>query len=245
MIKEFFIDETIGASFNLFGLIHFMAVSLTVVIAMLMHIYRKKLTSLPKNAKRKIALTLITIMFLNMTIYYVSLIYYGVYDLRVHLPLHFCFISGYLFMYAIAFNKVDLYKKIYFWAFIGPIPAILLPDLQSSFDSFLFYQQIISHHFFLLSSLFIFYAYDINITVKDIKDSITMALILFGFMYIFNTVFKTNYIMQNKLPTHVLKTFPFIGNLSYPVLALLPTGFTMVTIAYLPIYLKNIKEVKK
>jgi hypothetical integral membrane protein (TIGR02206 family) len=242
MIKEFFIDEIAGAPFVLFGLTHFILVITTIIFSVIMHKNRNKLYSINKNKKRKISLFLITFLFINMTIYYLSLAYYGHYDWKVHLPLHLCFISGYLFMYSVLTNKINIYKIVYFFAFIGPIPAILLPDLKSGFDSFLFYQQVISHHVFLLSSLFIFYAYNVDIKIKDMFKSLIVGLGIFSVMYIFNSILETNYIMQNKLPDHVLKLFPFLVDYGHPIYVLLSSGVSVMLLAYLPIYFKNRKD---
>lgn len=241
-MKEFFIDTIIGIPFHLFGILHIVLVLGVIIGWFIMERKKDFLIKIPVKTKRIISLILITIMFLNMTIYYSSLIYYGAYDWRVHLPLHFCFISGYLFMIAVLFNKITIYKKIYFFAFMGPIPAILFPDIKSSFDAFIFYQQVLSHHFFLLSSLFIFYAYNINITRKDLAKSFEYALAIFGGMFIFNSIFHTNYIMQNKLPDHILKLFPALARVDQPIILLIITGSIMMGIAYLPIYLKQSKK---
>ena len=126
-------------------------------------------------------------------------------------------------------------------AFVGPIPAIVLPDLASSFDAFLFYQQVISHHVFLLSSLFIFYAYQIKITKNDLIKSLILSTSIFIVMFIFNNIFQTNYIMQNALPAHVIKTLPFIKNINFPIFWLVSTGMIMLIIAYVPIWLEKDK----
>lgn len=239
MIKEFFLDDIPGLGFGLFGPLHAILTLITIVIAVVLHKNRVKLINISSNGKRKISLILISLMFINMSIYYLSYIYYGVYDWKTNLPLHFCFISGYLFMYSILMKNIKLYKKVYLFAFLGPLPAIVFPDLTSSFDAFIFYQFIISHHVFLLSSLFIFYAYDLDIRFKDLLQSFMLGLSIFFGVFIFNKIFGTNYIMQNKLPDHILSMFPFLEDISSPIYALFSSGIVTFIISYLPIYFKN------
>ncbi len=231
-------------AFKLFSPLHLGLVLGVFFVFLGFHIYQNKLYKLSDKTKRIISLILITILFLNMTIYYGMKLVYGRYDWRVNLPLHFCFITGYLFMFAILFKKKQLYKNIYFWTFIGPIPGLLLPGMRSSFDSFLFYQQVISHNFLLISSLFIFYAYNIRITKKDMMTSALWASLVFGLVYIFNNIFNTNYIMQTQLPEQVLRVFPFLSDLQNPIAILFVTAITILFVAYIPIYLRNKKQVK-
>ena len=239
MIKEFFVDNKIGISFELFGITHIVLMLSLILSIFLLHKNRDKLKSLNSDIKRKYSLYFICFLFFNMLIYYLELVYFGNYNWRTNLPLHFCFISGYLYMYSVYYEKKELYKNIYFFAFIGPIPAIILPELKSSFDSFLFYQQVISHHFFLIFSMYTFYAYDININKKDAIKSFMYAMSIFGIMYIFNSMFDTNYIMQNRLPNHVINLMPFLKEISNPMYILIITGIMMYGLAYIPIYYKN------
>ena len=58
-------------------------------------------------------------------------------------------------------------------------------------------------------------------------------------MAIFNFIFKTNYIMSNSFPPHVLDLFPFLSKVDYPFIILELVAILMLFIAYLPIYLKN------
>jgi hypothetical integral membrane protein (TIGR02206 family) len=242
MIKEFFVDETIVMKFKMFGLTHISLVLILFFSLYLLYLNSEKLIKIESSLKRKISLIFITIMFLNMSIYYLKLVYYLDYDWHVHLPLHFCFISGYLYMYAILFKKYDFYKTIYFFSFMGPLPAVLLPGLESTFDAFIFYQYFISHHFFLFASMFTFYAYDIYISKKDVLKAYTAAISIFIGMYIFNLIFGTNYIMQKQLPDHVIEIFPFLKNITNPFLMLILSGSIVFGIAYIPVYFKNKKS---
>lgn len=243
MFKEFFLDNKVGIAFELFSLTHILLVIGTILIIFLLHKNRDYLFKINDKVKRNISLILIFIMFMNMTIYYLTKAYYGAYDWQTNLPLHFCFISGYLFMYSILFNKHSLYKLVYFFAFVGPIPAIIFPDLTSSFDAFLFYQQVLSHHFFLIASMYIFYAYDIKIVKKDLYKAFGGATLIYVLVGIFNFIFKTNYIMQNKLPDHILRLFPFLKAIDNPVWLLFICGTLILFLALIPIKYKDNKSV--
>jgi hypothetical integral membrane protein (TIGR02206 family) len=240
-MREFFIDDVAGIPFNLFGWVHFLCIAVTLVGLFYIYINRDKIVKMNYNVKKKIKLLIVIIMFLNMKLYYIPLLLYGRYDWTNHLPLHFCFISGYLFMFALLTDNRRLYKLTYFFSFMGPIPAILLPDssLASSFDSFLFYQYFISHHFFLVANSFIFYAYNHHFSLNDVKRAFFVSNVIFVTMALFNFVFKTNYIMSNSLPPHVIELFPFLRNVQHPFIILEITGMLILVIAYIPIYFRN------
>jgi hypothetical integral membrane protein (TIGR02206 family) len=238
-MREFFLDETIGIPFVLFGWIHIMC--LTIFFISILYIYnnRHKLETIDCKKKGIIKLGIVIIMFINMKLYYIPLLIYGHYDWTVHLPLHFCFIAGYLFMFALLTNNIKLYKLTYFFAFLGPLPAILWPDLKSGFDSFLFYQYFISHHFFLISNIYIFYAYNYELNINDAKRAFIAANIIFVIMGIFNALFHTNYIMTKELPAHILELYPFLSNINYPVIILQIITIILLVLAYSVINLRN------
>ena len=240
-MREFFVDDIAGIPFHLFGWVHFLCIAATIVGLFYIYINRNKLSYLSNNVKTKIKLLIIGIMFINMKLYYIPLIIYGRYDWTNHLPLHFCFISGYLFMFALLTNNRKLYKLTYFFAFMGPIPAILWPnsDIKSSFESFLFYQYIISHHFFLIANMFVFYAYSYKFNIRDLQKAFLVANFIFVTMAIFNFVFKTNYIMSDSLPPHIIQLFPFLSKIDHPFIVLEITGMIIMLIAYIPIYFRN------
>lgn len=240
-MREFFVDDVAGIPFTLFGWVHFLCIAVTIVAIFYIYINRNRIVNLNYKIKNKIKIFIVALMFINMKLYYIPLLIYGRYDWTNHLPLHFCFISGYLFMFALFTNNRKLYKITYFFAFMGPIPAILWPDpaMKSSFDSFIFYQYFISHHFFLVADLFIFYAYDYQIKVRDMFRAFVVANSIFITMAVFNMIFKTNYIMSSTLPPHVIKLFPFLKHIHYPFVILEVTGIVIIALAYIPAYFRN------
>lgn len=238
-MKEFFVDKTVGMEFTLFGTVHnILTISVILGLLFIYH-YRHQIKSLSDRTKSIIKYGLIFILYLNMLIYYNGFSYYGIYSWKTHLPIHFCYISSFSFMIALLLNKKKWLNVIYFFTFIGPLPAILWPKMVSSFDSFIFYQWIISHHIFLLGSFFIYYMYDLNIVKRDFFKVIVLANGVFLFATIFNYFFDTNYIFSNEIPSHIFKLYPFLKSFNYPLVLLEITGIVMASIAYIPVFLKN------
>lgn len=236
MIKEFFLDEVVGIPFKLFGIIHFGCLAILIVLLVLIYKNRQNIKMI-KN-KKKIKIIMFVILMSNMLIWYGSYIYYGIYDIKIHLPLHFCFIAGSLFMLYLITGWKNLYKITFFFTFIGPLPAVLLPDLVSSFDAYIFYQYFISHHLLMVFSYFVLYMDDITITYKDAIHTLISGNILFITMMNINEIWGTNYIMSKQLPAHIYELFPIFNYIS-PFIILEITGIIVVMLLLIPVYIKN------
>lgn len=241
LMYDFFINESDGGivPFKLFGLVHIALFIITIFGMILVFKNRLKLYQINEKLKRKISIFIVVFMALNMIIYYLSKVYFGVYNWKVHLPLHLCFISGILFMIAIATKNRRLYKITYFMAFIGPLPAIIWPELYKTFDSFIFYHYIISHHFFLIANMFIYCSYDVDINKDDIVNTFLFVNIVFIVMIIFNNIFGTNYIMSSSLPQYMIDLYPILEYINYPAIFLEIIGILIVTLAYIPVWYNN------
>lgn len=243
-IREFFLNENFVEPFGLYSLGHW--ISLVIVFFLLFIIYknRDKLRNLSPNKKEKINKIMVITLFINMKLLYLPLLWYGEWSWKTHLPFHMCFIAGYLFMYSVWFKNEKTYKIAYFLGFIGPLPAILLPDLRGYYEAFVFYHFIISHHVFMIFNMIYLYMSNIKITFDNLKKSFLVASSIFFIMYIFNMTFGTNYIFSNAIPEHVLNFMPFLRSINYPVLLLVITGSVVLFIAYIPVYLES-KKLKK
>lgn len=235
-MREFFLDEVVGIPFKLFGIIHFSCIALLIFLLVLVYKNRNKIRNI-KN-KKKVKLIIFAILMSNMLIWYGSYIYYGIYDIKIHLLLHFCFIAGNLFMLYLITGWKKLYKIAFFFTFIGPLPAVIFPDLISSFDAFIFYQYFISHHLLMVFSYFVLYMDDFIIEIKDGISAFIAGNILFITMMNINEIFGTNYIMSKRLPEHIYNLFP-VFNYINPFIILELTCIIVIGILFIPIYIKN------
>ncbi|MEG1704953.1 MAG: TIGR02206 family membrane protein [Clostridia bacterium] len=234
-MKEFF-TETGGIGFNIFGILHISITIVTIIGAIMLFVFRDKLKRF-KN-KKNIRYIMAAVLFINMAVYYISLILRNDYTWKTDLPLHFCFITGYLFMFILITGNKKLYKIIYFFTFVGPIPAILLPDLTQTYDRFIFWQFIISHHVMLLTSMYVLVVLEYKVEKSDIFKAFIAGNILAATMAIFNSICGTNYIMMGELPEHIYRIFPFTAYLP-PIIWLELAGLIAVSIAYIPVYILN------
>lgn len=237
-MKEFF-TEIGGTPFVLFGSLHMFISIVTIVMALLIFIYRDKLKTL--KWKENIRYILAGVMFTNMSVYYISKIILKTYDWKIDLPLHFCFITGFTFMYLLITGNKELYKVIYFFTFVGPITAIIWPDIKFGYDRLIFWQFVISHHFMLLSSMYVLTVLEYKICKKDILKAYVVGNTIVVIMAMFNGIFKTNYIMMGQLPEHIYRIYPFVKYMP-PLFWLELVALGAMAIAYIPAYLINRSE---
>lgn len=234
-MKDFF-TETSGTPFMIFGSLHILISFFTVAAALLLFMYRDKLRKF--KYKENVRYILAAILFMNMTVYYVSQILVGEYNWKIDLPLHFCFITGYTFMYILVTGNRKLYKIIYFFTFAGPVPAMIWPDLAYTYDRYVFWQFVISHHFMLLSSVYVLTVLEYKISKKDISTAFIVGNILVGIITVFNNVFGTNYIMIGELPAQIYRIYPFAKYMP-PIFWLESVAMLAIAIAYIPAHFIN------
>lgn len=227
--------------FRLFGFWHII-MTLVMLGAIYLIYHNREAIRKWKYYDKPVRIFIAVFMFLNMVVYYVPMVMMGTWDYHVHLPLHLCFISGGIFMVTMLLGSRKLFKFVYFLSFLGPLPAILFPDLTCGPDRFIFWQFFISHHFFLTASLYTLFVLDYKIEKSDLPKAFIGSLAIFGMMFIFNQIFHTNYIMMNKLPDHMLKLFPFLTAFDHPMIWLVLTGILVFFLAYIPVKRWNLKN---
>jgi hypothetical integral membrane protein (TIGR02206 family) len=224
-----FFSDTTGVPFVVFGPLHFFLLSFVLCGILLIYFFRKPLRKFKYNNQLRYIFA--GILFTNMTVYYISLAMMGYYDVRKHLPLEFCFITGYLFMYILVTQNRKLYRVIYFFTIMGPLPAMLWPNLSGSYDRFIFYQFFISHHLMMLMSFYTLIVFQYRVEPKDAVRAFGWAVVLFGSVYGINVIFGTNYIMQSKLPDTVLNLYPFLRSFNVPIFWLILCGGACLLLA--------------
>ncbi|MGN1371093.1 MAG: TIGR02206 family membrane protein [Candidatus Coprovivens sp.] len=231
MLREFFVNEEPKFLFKQFGLIHIIFCLIPVIALIIIYLNRNKISKIPKEKSKKILKICAIILLLNMLIFTIGFLYYGVFDYKKHLPFHLCFIANYMFMYGILFDKEWILKYTIFLCFIGPIPAILWPDMVSTIDNYEWWQYVISHHFFISVSFFSYYALGYNVNFKDYIKVFIFTNILMLIMYPFNITFDTNYIFSTKIPDNVMILYPWLKYFP-PMLVLEVVGLIISGLIY-------------
>ncbi len=239
MLREFFVNEYPKFLYKPFGLIHNIFIFLAAITAIIIYWNRNKISRMNRDKVWKILKICSAILLLNMIIYTFGNLYYGSFNYKEMLPFHLCFITNYMFMIACFFKKEWLFHYTIYLSFLGPIPAILWPDLVSTIDNFNFWQLVISHHIFLNISLFSYYALNYHVTKYDLKKTYIFYAILVLISYPLNKRFNTNYIFTNYIPGNVVELYPFLKHVHPFIVMLIFSFFFFLVIYYIIVYRRN------
>lgn len=224
-------------SLTLFGPIHLLLIAITIVSILMIYKYKNKLKKY-KIIKKVIPI----ILFGNMVIYIVGAILTGIFDINVHLPIHYCYITGFIFMYMLIKEKKSLFNMLYYAIFFCTITVIIFQDPNITYDRYEFILLVISHHFLLISSFYTLYVLEYPVDKKGYKPFFIYTIIVYLAVFIINRILGTDYIFNSSLPLFIYDYFPFIRLLP-PIVWLFLLSIPLLLIAYFPIKHKNKKVI--
>lgn len=197
---------------KLFGGQHFAILAVFLILCILIIVFRNKLKRFGHSKTIRQMMSLV--LFVNMVIHYTGRIAIGEWHFSEDLPLHICFVTNFFMMYILwTDNKYSLFSVIYYFTLIGPLPAIIFPDLSRSWSGYLFWQFIISHHIMLLFSLYSAFVLEYETSIRSAVSAFFIGNGYVGLISMFNLVFHTNYLMIGELPAQLYELFPFLNAL--------------------------------
>lgn len=227
-MKHYF-GLTSDFSLKLFGPVHLLLILFTILAIGGIYRYKEKLKSF-----RSIRNIIPVILFSNMVIYIVGALITGQFDIKIHLPIHYCYITGFFFMYMLIKEKKSWYNMLYYAIFFCTITVIIFQDPNITYDRYEFILLIISHHFLLISSFFTLYVLDYPVNKKGYIPFLIYTVVVYGTVFVINKILGTDYIFNNSLPNFIYEYFPFVSEYP-PIVWLLLLSVPLLALAYLPI----------
>lgn len=227
-MKYFFGNES-NFSLQLFGPIHILLIIITILSIFLIYKYKDKLK---KYKYIKYIITII--LFSNMVTYILGAILTNNFDINLHLPIHYCYITGFMFMYMLIRNREKWFNMLYYAIFFCTITVIIFQDPSITYDRYEFYLLIISHHFLLISNFYTLYVLEYKVNKNGYIPFIIYSVIVYTLVFIINQILNTDYIFNSSLPEFIYYYFPFI-KLFPPLIWLLLLSIPLLICAYIPI----------
>ena len=215
------------------GPVHLLLIAVTFISIILIYKFRDKLKKYP--IVRKI---IPIILFSNMVIYIAGAIIAGIYDIKVHLPIHYCYITGFLFQYMLLKEKTNWFNMLYYAIFFCTITVVIFQDPAITPDRYEFILLVISHHLLLISSFYTLYVLEYPVNVKGYKPFVIYSVIVYTTVFILNRILGTDYIFNSTLPPWIYEILPFVKALP-PLAWLILLSIPLLALAYLPIKHKN------
>ena len=198
-----------------------------------------------KNIERNLNIVAI-VLFLNRIIFFITVSINGGYNIKYDLPLHFCFIAAYIFIFAVLTKNIWLYRLSYYFAITGPLVAIIMPNttqntgIQLGSDRYIYYQFLIAHHILILANLYILWVAKYDIRYKDGVFSFIVGNVILVLVNIFNYYVGSNYSMLKTMPKEVVDVMPILG-VGPPIVWLEIGAVLMLLIGFIPIKLEKRK----
>lgn len=231
-LHDFFAREVeYDNGLKLFGTQHLLISAFFLILYIALILSREKLRKF--GHFETVRRTMCLILLLNMAIHYTGRTLIGEWHFGEDIPLHICFVTNFFMMYILwTDNKRSLFSVIYYFTMIGPLPAIVFPDLSRSWSGYLFWQFVISHHIMLLFSLYCAFVLKYETSPKHAVIAFLCGNAYVALMSVFNRTFDTNYLMLGDLPQQLYDLFPFLHAL--PALFWLElVGIIALAVAYL------------
>ena len=231
IFRDFFSREVEGdGGLELFGTLHIAISAVFVILCVGVIVFRGVLREFGHFAL--IRRTMAAILFANMLAHYAGRIAIGEWRLSEDLPLHICFVTNFLMMYILATdNRGSLFGVVYYFTLVGPLPAVIFPDISRTWGGYLFHQFIISHHVMLLFSLYCAFVLEYETSPKCAVYAFFLGNAYVAAISVFNRIFGTNYIMLGELPEQLYRRFPILSTLP-AVVWLESTGIISLIVAY-------------
>lgn len=211
---DVFFAKTLAADsgLELFGVLHISITLATLAVYVLLFVFREKLRIFGRF--QTIRFFMAAVLLGNMAVHYLSRIFTRQWDFGEDLPLHLCFVANFFLIYILfTNNEGGIYKVVYYFTLIGPLPAMFFPDLHRNYTGWVFYQFIISHHFMLMCSLYCLFVLGYTTTLKSAAAAFFIGNAYMLAIAAFNNVFNTDYLMTTGLPDRLYVALPFLNSL--------------------------------
>lgn len=198
-MRDFLLSKNSNYPFSLFGMQHIIMILITIFLFIIIYLLKNRLIKTSQKKQKIVRLIILFILLINMLIYRLSYMFYGIYQIEIHLSLYYCHIVNYLFILALLINYNPFYKIVYGLSWIGAIWTVFFPDVSGGIDCFIFYTSFISHNLLLVFTTFILVIKKIKYKSLDFIKSIIICIIIITFTHLVNYDFGTNFNTLNSI----------------------------------------------
>jgi len=142
--------------------------------------------------------------------------------------------------YYIIYEKVSKHRQFiwelaYFWGLGATIQAILTPDLQETFPSYIYFKFFLGHGCIIIGAIFLAFGVRRPIHLKSVWRVWLATNIYALCILVFNRIFDTNYLYLCAKP-HQSSILDFFGPWPFYLLGIEAILIITLSICYLPFY---------
>ncbi len=235
-MEQFFTSDYTGAPFELFGPAHLAFLALVVLAYVLLYIFRDRFSPRQRTFFRWfLAIWLVV----NELAFHAWNIYYGLWSIQTHLPLHICSIMVFASAYMLFTRNYTIYEFSYFMGIGAAMQALLTPDAGIyGFPHFRFFQTMTAHSLIIFSALFMTWVEKLRPYPKSLLRVFIGMNIYMVVIFIFNQLIGSNYLFIAHKP-ETASLIDMLGPWPWYILSLEAIGIVLCLILYLPFFLKD------
>ena len=209
--------------FELFGLSHWAAIFLFLLLVFLLPWYAK--THLNTNQQNRVGIALGLIVFINYPIWIILEILAGSFDLSLHLPLHLCRFANLLIPFVMIKRNYFVFEILYFWGLSGMLQGMITPDIVEDFPHFHYFRYFAGHHLLVVAVIYAVVVYKLKPTLISLKKAFIGLNVFLVIALFANLILNANYFwIMGKPPAGSL--LDYMGPVSYTHLTL-PTIYSV------------------
>ncbi len=231
---NYYFGTTSNMEMQFLGIIHIITILITILSIFLIYKNKSTLKNIPLD---KIAAIIIII---NLIISTLGALLTNNFDIGIHLPLQYCYITGLLYSYMVFTKQEKIFNFLYYAIFFCTISVVIFQDTSVGYDRYDFILLLLSHHLLLISCFYTLVVSEYKVNLKGIKNFIIYSVIVYAIAFTFNLIFETNYIFSDSFPPFMYDILPFL-NYANPLIWMVIFSIPMVLCAYMPIK----KQLKK
>lgn len=233
---QYFALEYTGASFQVFGLGHMIALGL-IFIFCLSFLYVRNTWG--HNDRKRFRYILAAVLFLNEIAWHGWAAYWGIWTIQTMLPLHMCSVVVWLTIYMLLTNSYELYEISYFLGIGGALQALLTPDITGyGFPHFRAFNSFLAHGLLVAVPVYMTLVEGYRPTWKSFKRIFIWTNIYMIFVFLLNLVIGSNYLFIAYKPN-----FPTLLDILAPwpwyIIELEAVAFLIFVLLYLPFLMKD------
>ena len=177
--------------FELFGLSHWVAIFLFLLLVFLLPWYAK--THLNTDQQNKVGIALGLIVFINYPIWILLEILAGSFEMSLHLPLHLCRFANLLIPFVMIKRNYFVFEILYFWGLSGMLQGMITPDIVEDFPHFHYFRYFAGHHLLVVAIIYAVVVFKLKPTLISLKKAF-IALNVFLVIALFaNLLLDANY----------------------------------------------------
>jgi len=178
--------------FQLFNSPHLLTISLIFLTAFILAFMARNKRL--EHWKSTISGTLAILLLGNELIFILILIYLKLWSYQFGLPLQLCDCAILAVAYSLFKHHQLIWELAYFWGLGGTLQAILTPDIQAAFPSYIYFKFFITHGCIVIGVVYLAFGCGRQINFKSVWRVFLITNIYTFFVAIFNYIFKTNYL---------------------------------------------------